>query len=79
LLLLSSELEEARLELLGGEHPALSAVFENAEMQEILKDPIKFQDQVKEGQKGMMGMGDEDDHKKKKRATAQYNAPGLVG
>jgi hypothetical protein len=65
-LLLSSELEEARLELLRGDKLALSAVFENAEMQEILKDPIKFQDQVKEGQKGMMGMGDEDDHKKKK-------------
>jgi hypothetical protein len=65
-LLLSSELEEARLELLRGDKLALSAVFENAEMQEILKDPIKFQDQVKEAQKGMMGMGDEDDHKKKK-------------
>jgi hypothetical protein len=53
------KIEEARLELLRGDNPALSAMFDNAEMQEILKDPIKFRDQVKEGQKGMMGMGDE--------------------
>jgi hypothetical protein len=28
-------------------------------MQSILNDPIEFRDALKEGQQGMMGMGDE--------------------
>jgi hypothetical protein len=52
------KIEEARLELLNGENPALKGMFDTDEMQAILKDPVKFRDTVKEGQQDMMGMGD---------------------
>lgn len=48
------KIEEARLQLLADPkaagNPALSALFENQDMQEILSDPIKFREQVKKGQ-----------------------------
>lgn len=49
------KIEEARLELLSGDNPTLTAMFDTPEMQGILKDPKKFRDTVKEGQQGMMG------------------------
>jgi hypothetical protein len=51
------KIEEARLELLNGENPALTGMFDTDEMQAILKDPVKFREIVKEGQQDMMGMG----------------------
>jgi hypothetical protein len=52
------KIEEARLELLNGENPALTGMFDTEEMQAILKDPVKFREIVKEGQQDMMGMGE---------------------
>jgi hypothetical protein len=52
------KIEEARLELLSGENPALTGMFDTDEMQAILKDPVKFREIVKEGQQDMMGMGE---------------------
>ena len=49
------KIEEARLELLSGQNPALTAMFDSEEMQAILKDSKKFRETVKEGQEGMMG------------------------
>lgn len=59
------KIEEARLQLLADPgsagNPALASLFENEEMQEILKDPEKWREQVKKGQEmlGNMGASDE--------------------
>jgi hypothetical protein len=52
------KIEEARLELLSGDNEVLKGMFDTEEMQAILKDPVKFRETVKEGQEGMMGVGD---------------------
>lgn len=53
------KIEEARLQLLADPktagNPALSALFENQDMKEILSDPIKFREQVKKGQEMIKG------------------------
>merc|ERR1712232_497406 len=53
------QIEEARLQLLSNPekagHPALAQMFENEEMQEILKDPVKWREQVKKGQSMLLG------------------------
>mmetsp|Transcript_14806 Transcript_14806/g.14262 ORF Transcript_14806/g.14262 Transcript_14806/m.14262 type:complete len:274 (-) Transcript_14806:195-1016(-) len=57
------KIEEARLQLLSNPdkagNPAIAQMFENLEMQEILKDPVKWREQVKMGQ-GMLLKGDND-------------------
>lgn len=53
-------LEEARLKFLAGdfgEIPGFKDAFETPEMQEILKDPVKWKETVKEGLDGLMGGG----------------------
>lgn len=58
-----AKIEEARLQLLADPaaagNPAMAALFENEDMLEILKDPVKWRDQVRKGQEMMMG-GDGD-------------------
>lgn len=53
------QIEEARLQLLSDPekagHPALAQMFENEEMQEILKDPVKWREQVQKGQTMLLG------------------------
>ena len=55
------KIEEARLQLLADPNaagsPALSALFENQDMKEILQDPIKFREQVKKGQEMIKDLG----------------------
>lgn len=55
------KIEQARLQLLADPtaagNPALSALFENQDMQAILSDPIKFREQVKKGQEMIKGAG----------------------
>jgi hypothetical protein len=43
------DIEEARLELLSGKNPHLSALFDSEELQDLLKDPKKFRETVKQG------------------------------
>ena len=53
------KIEEARLKILqdpDGAHPMLKEMFQSDEMQEILKDPVKWRESVKEGQ-GMLNQG----------------------
>jgi len=56
------KIEEARLQLLADPenagNPALASLFGDAEMQEILQDPIKWREQVKKGQEMLGAMGD---------------------
>jgi len=58
------KIEEARLQLLADPenagNPALASLFQDVEMQEILKDPIKWREQVKKGQEMLGGLGDAD-------------------
>jgi hypothetical protein len=53
------KIEEARLQLLTNPskagHPALAQMFQNEEMQAILKDPVKWRNQVKMGQSMLLG------------------------
>mmetsp|Transcript_1691 Transcript_1691/g.2427 ORF Transcript_1691/g.2427 Transcript_1691/m.2427 type:complete len:277 (-) Transcript_1691:54-884(-) len=53
------KIEEARLQLLTNPDkagdPALSSLFQNDEMKEILKDPVKWREQVKKGQEMLLG------------------------
>lgn len=51
------KIEEARLQLLSDPSAAGVANFDSAEMQEILRDPVKWRKSVKEGQRMMMGGG----------------------
>jgi len=55
------KIEEARLQLLADPdnagNPALASLFQDEEMQEILKDPLKWREQVKKGQEMLGGMG----------------------
>ena len=54
------KIEEARLKLLSdpeGAHPMLKDMFQSEEMQEILKDPVKWRESVKEGQGLLQGQG----------------------
>lgn len=59
------KIEEARLQLLADPgsagNPALASLFENEEMQEILKDPEKWREQVRKGQEMLGNMGASDD------------------
>jgi hypothetical protein len=54
-----SKIEEARLQLLADPsaagNPAMAALFENEDMLEILKDPVKWRDQVRKGQEMLTG------------------------
>lgn len=58
------KIEEARLQLLADPetagNPALASLFQDDEMQEILKDPEKWREQVKKGQEMLGGMGGAD-------------------
>ena len=51
------KIEEARLQVLSGQGgmAGLSEMFDTPEMQEILKDPVKWRETVKEGMSGLMG------------------------
>jgi hypothetical protein len=51
------KIEEARLQLLSDPSAAGVANFDSEEMQEILRDPVKWRKSVKEGQRMMMGGG----------------------
>jgi hypothetical protein len=54
------KIEEARLEFLRGDFnslPAFKEAFETDEMQEILKDPVKWRETVKEGFQDLLTMG----------------------
>lgn len=54
------QIEEARLQFLAGEFsgiPGFSEAFETEEMQQVLKDPVKWRETVKEGFADMMGGG----------------------
>lgn len=51
------KIEEARLQLLSDPSAAGVANFDSEEMQEILRDPVKWKKSVKEGQRMMMGGG----------------------
>jgi len=48
------KLEEARLEVLKGDNPLMSKLFEGEEMQAILNDPVKWRETVKEGYKELL-------------------------
>jgi len=53
-----TKIEEARLKLLSGDfsdNPVLKQMIGNDEMQDLLKDPKKWRDNVKEGTKGLFG------------------------
>jgi monoamine oxidase len=56
-----AKIEEARLQLLADPsaagNPAMAALFENEDMLEILKDPVKWRDQVRRGQEMLTGGG----------------------
>ena len=52
------KIEEARLKILSdpeGAHPMLKEMFQSDEMQELLKDPVKWRESVKEGQGMLLG------------------------
>lgn len=53
------KIEEARLQLLADPNaagnPAMAALFEDGDMLEILKDPIKWREQVKKGREMLLG------------------------
>jgi hypothetical protein len=55
------KIEEARLQLLANPeiagNPMLASLFEDEEMQDILKDPVKWREQVKKGQNMMLNDG----------------------
>jgi hypothetical protein len=52
------KIEETRLQYLAGDMlPGFKEIFETEEMQEILKDPVKWRETVKEGFSGMAGVG----------------------
>mmetsp|Transcript_7021 Transcript_7021/g.10238 ORF Transcript_7021/g.10238 Transcript_7021/m.10238 type:complete len:290 (-) Transcript_7021:86-955(-) len=51
------KIEEARLQLLSDPSAAGVANFDSEEMQEILRDPVKWKKSVQEGQRMMMGGG----------------------
>jgi len=51
------KIEEARLQLLSDPSAAGVANFDSEEMQDILRDPVKWRKSVKEGQRMMMGGG----------------------
>jgi len=51
------KLEVLRLQFLKGDHP-LAAMFEGEEMQEILRDPVKFKETLKEGMEALNLLGD---------------------
>lgn len=55
------KIEEARLQLLADPdtagNPALASLFKDEEMQEILKDPLKWREQVRKGQDMLGGLG----------------------
>jgi alpha-amylase/alpha-mannosidase (GH57 family) len=57
----NDKIEEARLQLLenpeAAGNPAIANLFENADMQEILQDPLLWREQVKKGQLMMQGVG----------------------
>jgi len=48
------KLEEARLEVLKGDNPLLTQMFESEEMKAIVNDPVKWRETVKEGYKGLL-------------------------
>lgn len=48
------KLEEARLEVLKGDNPLLSKLFESEEMQAVVRDPVKWKETVKEGYKDLV-------------------------
>lgn len=54
-----AKIEEARLQLLADPsaagNPAMAALFENEDMLEVLKDPVKWRDQVRKGQEMLTG------------------------
>jgi hypothetical protein len=50
-----TKIEEARLSILNGENPALAAMFDLPDMKEILSDPKKWRETVKEGTQNMLG------------------------
>jgi len=58
------KIEEARLQLLNDPsvagNKAMSELFDSEEMQEILKDPVKWRKSVKEGQRMLTGEGAKD-------------------
>lgn len=58
------KIEEARMQLLNDPtvagNKALSEMFSTEEMMEILNDPVKWKKTVKEGQKMLMGQGDDE-------------------
>jgi len=58
------KIEEARLQLLSDPesagNPALAALFQDEEMQDILKDPVKWREQVRKGQDMIEGLADGD-------------------
>jgi len=53
------KIEEARLQVLAGQGgmAGLSEMFDSPEMQEILKDPVKWRETVREGMSGILGGG----------------------
>jgi len=59
------KIEEARLQILRGDfdtNPLMKEMFESEEMQELLKDPIKWRESVKEGQDNInAAMGGKDE------------------
>mmetsp|Transcript_15008 Transcript_15008/g.28440 ORF Transcript_15008/g.28440 Transcript_15008/m.28440 type:complete len:285 (+) Transcript_15008:131-985(+) len=59
------KIEEARLQILRGDfntNPLMKEMFESEEMQELLKDPIKWRESVKEGQENInSAMGGKDE------------------
>jgi len=58
------KIEEARLQLLSDPesagNPALAALFQDEEMQDILKDPVKWREQVRKGQDMIENLADSD-------------------
>merc|ERR1712008_289893 len=59
------KIEEARLQLLADPenagNPALASLFQDEEMQDILKDPVKWREQVRKGQDMIGGLADGSD------------------
>jgi len=48
------KIEEARLEVLKGDNPLLSQLFESEEMKAIANDPVKWKETIKEGYKDLI-------------------------
>jgi hypothetical protein len=56
-----TKIEETRVQFLSGEFPpGMEAMFATPDMQEILQDPIKWRETVKEGFAGLLGGNNED-------------------